>query len=63
MRRFKVTVIYEVDTACKGTGRILGTILSARIAEHTRGEGTSNLVTETDFSFKEIIHPKESDRA
>jgi len=60
MRRFKVTIVYEVDIASKATGTNLAVSLGYLIAAHTRGE-QGNQVEETDFSFKEIVHPKDSD--
>ena len=61
MRRFQVTIVYEVDTSSKADGGQLGQHLSQQVFAHVCGEDT-NLVTETDFRFQEITHPRDSDR-
>ena len=64
MRRFKVTVTYEVDTATKADGRALAAQLSYLISSHTRGDTdrADNLVEETDFRFHEMLHPMDYDK-
>ena len=61
MRRFKVTIVYEVDIAAKAEGMNLAISLGHWINAHTRGDDIPVRVEEVDFSFKQITHPKDSD--
>jgi hypothetical protein len=60
VRRYEVTITYEVDTT-KKEGSVMAPFLSEKIQQYVCG-GDTNLVTETDFRFREITHPKDSDR-
>jgi hypothetical protein len=63
VRRFQVTITYQVDIATKAEGSQLVRNISAMIDRHVRGEDSAhNLVEEVDFAFKQITHPKDSDR-
>jgi len=62
MKRYEVTITYQVDSSRNVTGGELARHLSELIFEHTCGGERQNLVSETDFRLKEITHPANSDR-
>ena len=61
VRRYEVTITYHVDTS-KKEGSVMGPFLSEQIQRYACG-GDTNLVEEVDFRFREVTHPKDSDRA
>jgi len=62
MKRYEVTITYQVDSSRNVTGQALAAHLSELIFEHVAGGERQNLVEETDFRLKEITHPADSDR-